>query len=594
MQEKQVNQTKTRNNSKAMLHFIAIVLTVVTIVSLAIGLFAWSKYTASINGNANAAVAKWNFNLSLKSGSTTVTANQTLNLATTQYETSSHIANGKIAPGTSGEFDIVIDTRGTEVSMLYDVTIGMTNCPRNITFSKKGPGENSFTVISPMQTGDTNERTRTLNFSKYLTLNDVTTANTNDTTFVETIKWEWPYELTSGTDDEKTAYDNRDKADSGITATLNITATGSEVMNAPLSEAIVTYGDNKTVTNGGTITLKTNDEPITLRLTSGSEAVTFNSSNTSVATVASSEAVQNGVVVTPVGVGSTVITLTGQETGKQIIINVTIETPGTPVSEITSSQYGQYVNLGTSILPKENGTITATLSSGGTNGGEILADWRVFYKDNDGGVWLILADYMPNSAFNVANAGLDVGTGSYTTYGVRSATSRVTLINGLKGEIANTSWNALLTGSSLLNGTTLATGVKVQGAVDLETWVESWNEKHSSDKIYLGKTESNMTDGLKGYYISKTNNPPTTSEYSVSKSTSDRLFYPHTDQPGSNYGYWLASPSAIIASHVMYVGSGGDVTYDRYNYSYYGVRPAVYLPATVKLNTSGTVWTIAE
>ena len=322
MKGTQEQQVKTKNNSKAMLHFIAIVLTVITIVSLAIGLFAWSKYTATQSGNANAAVAKWNFNLSLKLGSTTVTGSDSLNLATTQYETSSHIANGKIAPGTSGEFDIVIDTRGTEVSMLYDVDITMTNCPRNITFSKKGLGENSFTEISPMQTGDETARTRTISFSKYLTLNDVTTANTNDTTFVETIKWDWPYELTSGTDAEKTAYDNRDKADSGITATLNITATGSEVMNTPLSEATITYGSGSQIANGGTITLKMGDvatETTTLSLSNGLESVTFTSSYSTVAEV------DGTGKVTAKKAGTSVITITGNETGKTFTINVIVK-----------------------------------------------------------------------------------------------------------------------------------------------------------------------------------------------------------------------------------------------------------------------------
>ena len=389
MQEKQVNQTKTRNNSKAMLHFIAIVLTVITIVSLAIGLFAWSKYTASINGNANAAVAKWNFDLSLKSGSTTVTGSDSLNLASTQYETSSHIANGKIAPGTSGEFDIVIDTRGTEVSMLYDVDITMTNCPRNITFSKKGLGENSFTEISPMQTGDETARTRTISFSKYLTLNDVTTANTNDTTFVETIKWDWPYELTSGTDAEKTAYDDRDKADSGITATLNITATGSEVMNAPLTTATVTYtkgAESSTLNNGDTVTIQMEDEMTdtpTLSLSSGTEGVTYISSQTSVATIN-----ENGEL-NIVGTGTTVITIKGKETDKEIKVNVKVKPKltinvGDTIYYNPTGSYNWDKNLATSDFTGTAEEAIQTMTTG-DNGTHNITTWKVLNVDNDTG-----------------------------------------------------------------------------------------------------------------------------------------------------------------------------------------------------------------
>ena len=322
-------QTKTQNKPKAWLHFIAIVLTVVTIVSLAVGLFAWSRYTTTQSGNATASVAKWNFNLSLKSGTTSVSGNSSLDLATTQYAASTHVAEGRIAPGTSGQFDIEIDTSGTEVSMVYDVTIAMTNCPRNITFSKKGPGENSFTVISAGGAENNANGTRTISFSRYLRAKDDNQQNENGVK-TETIKWEWPYELTGNdpttnqpyTDAEKNAYDQRDYEDNGKTATLTITATGTEVMNAPISEATITYGNNTAIANGGTITLKLGDEATettTLSLSSGLESVTFSSSDSTVAEVNS-----NGKV-TAKKAGSAVITITGNETGKTFTVNITVK-----------------------------------------------------------------------------------------------------------------------------------------------------------------------------------------------------------------------------------------------------------------------------
>ena len=66
--------------------------------------------------------------------------------------------------GPAGEFDIIIDTTGTEVDLKYDVTLTLANCPRNITFSKKGPGEAGATEISAGGAGNT--LSRTLTFSK--------------------------------------------------------------------------------------------------------------------------------------------------------------------------------------------------------------------------------------------------------------------------------------------------------------------------------------------------------------------------------------------------------------------------------------------
>lgn len=224
------NQPKKKN---AGLTALIALLLVVTTVASCIGIYAWARYISSQNGNATAPVAKWNFNVSLKKGQNTVTlGSDPIDLATT----AAHVANGKIAPGTSGTFDIEIDTTGTEVDLQYDVTISLENCPRNITFSKKGLGEQNFTVISPAKTGDETERTRTgITFSKYV-------ANGQNGVFTETIKWDWPYELTGNdsttnelyTAEQKTAYDTRDNQDQGRTVTMNITVIGTEMLHAPV------------------------------------------------------------------------------------------------------------------------------------------------------------------------------------------------------------------------------------------------------------------------------------------------------------------------------------------------------------------------
>lgn len=214
------NQPKKK--SAGLTALIALLLIITTVASC-FGIYAWAKYISSENGQATAQIAKWNFNVSLKAGDNTVTlGEQNIDLVTTEYN---HVASHRIAPGTAGEFDIIIDTTGTEVDLQYDVTLTLENCPRNITFSKKGPGEEKATEISVGGASQTS-LSRTLTFSKYVT-------HGQNGTFTEKIYWNWPYELTTGTDAEKTAWDGRDNEDQGKTVTMDITVTGTEMLKNP-------------------------------------------------------------------------------------------------------------------------------------------------------------------------------------------------------------------------------------------------------------------------------------------------------------------------------------------------------------------------
>ena len=201
------NQPKKK---KAGLIALIAMLLVITTLASCIGLYAWAKYITNKNGQASVDVARWNFNLSLRAGQNTVTLpTQTLDLATTTYQ---NLANDRIAPGTSGEFDIVINTTGTEVSLNYVVTIAISECPRNITFSRQQGSDTS--TLETVSAGGTNSYTRTITFNKNVPVENASGE------FVEKIKWNWPYE--SGND-------QWDTADNGKTTTLAITVVGTEV-----------------------------------------------------------------------------------------------------------------------------------------------------------------------------------------------------------------------------------------------------------------------------------------------------------------------------------------------------------------------------
>lgn len=225
------NQPRKKNAGVTAL--IAMLLIITTLASC-IGLYAWAKYITNKNGRATVDVAKWNFNLSLRAGQNTVTTpTQTLDLATTTYQ---NLANDRIAPGTSGEFDIVINTQGTEVSLNYDVTIAITDCPRNITFSRQQGTDAS--TLETVSAGGTDTFARTIHFSKY-----VSVANASGE-FVEKIKWNWPYEGGN---------DTWDTQDQGKTTRLAITVVGTEALSelsAAETPGTVAYAATHASTSG--------------------------------------------------------------------------------------------------------------------------------------------------------------------------------------------------------------------------------------------------------------------------------------------------------------------------------------------------------
>ena len=253
------------------------------------------------------------------------------------------------------------------------------------------------------------------------------------------------------------------------------------------------------------------------------------------------------------------------------------------VGDITVANYGQYVNLNTSILDLNNVTLEDSTHP--------ASDWRVFSKDSNGGVWLILADYMPNSSFDVSTVGLEKGDGDYATHGVYSNTDRATFLSGL----AHNNWSNLITGSSVAG----TTGVQVKGAVDVNTWKDSWNANYTSDTLYTRLIETADIDNsnfyAEGYGIGESE-PVTSTWVDLSGKTgySNTLYYPHKSASNYCYGYWLASPSALDTGLVMYVGYYGDVGDTSYDSGSFGVRPAVYLPSNIQLDTSGAVWTVAN
>ena len=243
-------------------------------------------------------------------------------------------------------------------------------------------------------------------------------------------------------------------------------------------------------------------------------------------------------------------------------------------SAINASNYGQTVNYSTTL-----------------NGVE-LTNWKLFYQTGNY-VWLIYGDYLENAAIP---AGTNISKNGYRVY---ASSNRSDLINYLT---TKSNWSSLLSGT--INGKaidyTSSTEPKItaMGSPTMELYRDSWNakypntESYTTNQLYIAPMATAQSDGLTGYYVSRTN-PATSTSVQMSGSQgypdathADPLYYPHAGSSSwySTSGFWLASPSAYHAGSVMRVNFGGYVDFGGYNNTGYACRPVVCLPSSVVLN----------
>ncbi|MBE5805436.1 MAG: hypothetical protein E7313_01760 [Clostridiales bacterium] len=224
-------------------NILIIVLIFLAIASVCGGLFAWAKYQSTIQGTATGETAKWSFKVSDGDTST-----QDIDFPMTRTDNNTSVAEGKIAPGTYGELEIVIDATGTETALTYVIEGTTENLPTNLKFYADENRTLDLTVLDNK-------------FSKggYMKLNEVGTR-------AETIYWEWPFETTTkpvitdekitalGMDKEqvKTLIDERnfaklndmiDTAESNKQVLMSVSVTGKQLNGEPRLADLVQVGD---------------------------------------------------------------------------------------------------------------------------------------------------------------------------------------------------------------------------------------------------------------------------------------------------------------------------------------------------------------
>lgn len=170
-----------------------------------IGGQSYSKYVSEVRGDGMAEVATWSFKVNGQKEQV-----QTIQLESTCDNES--LIHHKIAPGTSGSFNIVVDGTSSNVGIDYNIKFANeSKKPTNLKFIYDNQQYSSIMELESILSG---------------------TIQSNDVDKVKTftIYWQWPYETGSS----KSEIANNDKIDTQnaqdiATYTFNVIVSGTQV-----------------------------------------------------------------------------------------------------------------------------------------------------------------------------------------------------------------------------------------------------------------------------------------------------------------------------------------------------------------------------
>ncbi|MBR3162663.1 MAG: hypothetical protein IKF17_01000 [Clostridia bacterium] len=184
---------------------IAIGLCVLAVIVLAfIGGNVLAKYQSQVKGQGIADVAKWVFNVNGNSSAIqTIAINKSYDQST--------LTNGKIAPGTQGTFDIIIDATGSEVGVDYTVAfLNEKNKPTNLKFKYENEEFSSLQDLQENLTGTID-------------------ANEDNKKKTLTISWLWNYETGDANQISTNDKIDTDDGTKDLDYTFDVVVTGTQV-----------------------------------------------------------------------------------------------------------------------------------------------------------------------------------------------------------------------------------------------------------------------------------------------------------------------------------------------------------------------------
>lgn len=171
-----------------------------------IGGQSYSKYVSEVRGDGMAEVATWSFKVNGQKEQV-----QTIQLSSTCNN--STLVNNKIAPGTSGSFNIIVDGTGSDVGIQYDIKFtNESTKPTNLKFTYDNQEYNSITELEN-------------NLSGIINANDENKVKTL------TINWQWNYETGSNESEiAKNDIIDTQNAQDIATYTFNVIVSGTQIM----------------------------------------------------------------------------------------------------------------------------------------------------------------------------------------------------------------------------------------------------------------------------------------------------------------------------------------------------------------------------
>lgn len=171
-----------------------------------IGGQSFAKYIGQVQGKGSAEIANWSFKVNNNSEEIqTIKLDSTINNST--------LINNKIAPGTSGNFNITIDGSDSDVGIDYEIQFkNETTKPQNLKFEYNNQVYNSISDLNEKIKGTINADDK----NKKINVN---------------IKWKWEYETGS----DATQIKSNDLIDTNNSKQIrnyefNVIVTGSQVM----------------------------------------------------------------------------------------------------------------------------------------------------------------------------------------------------------------------------------------------------------------------------------------------------------------------------------------------------------------------------
>src|SRR5574344_1686768 len=147
---------------------ILIIICIISILSTIIIFFStYSKYTEDAQATVENQVGKWIVKINNKD--ITQGISQDFLIQNIVIDENTNVIDGKIAPGTTGHFDIEINPAGTQVAVRYDITINKENITNSQIIIDNITELNGNTVI----------RTAENIYTGIISLSDVENGNTN-------------------------------------------------------------------------------------------------------------------------------------------------------------------------------------------------------------------------------------------------------------------------------------------------------------------------------------------------------------------------------------------------------------------------------